>query len=1147
MTKKVNIPIKGTNTRKTFKIMKLIALFLTIGISISYAGNSYSQTTTLSLKLKNKTVREVFTEIEKHSEYIFLYNKDTLNPERVVSISVEEETISEVLDKLFAGTNNIYKVSDRQVYISKSPQQETLREVIQQQQKRQISGKVTDENGEPVIGANIMEKGTTNGTVTDIDGNFTLQVPENTVLQVSYIGYLTIEEPVGNRQMVNISMKEDAQTMDEVVVIGYGTIKRANLGGAVATADSKVFQSRPVQNASSALMGEIPGLTIIRQGGDPTNQEIVMRIRDRSSVNGGSPLILIDGAEGDLSTINPADIENISVLKDGTAAIYGARAADGVVLVTTKNANRNQKLRVTFDASYSMKTPALLRKPANLLQHAEMALEITDGSFRTEYTEAELEKIRQGSDEVMLPGTPWGRWNNLEPKFYKNQDWNEMMIGNGSLQNYNVGISGGGDRYTYLVSLGHQRENGLLNYGKDLNQRYYVRLKSNVEIAKNLNYDINVSYDAGDRDYSSAINKDLGQSVWELIYKTRTWTPMYNPAGRFYTFEGFVNPAQALVDGGETQRVSGNFTFNNSLTWKIVDGLNLIGRATMRKSDADEYRVMKGIYYNNWLDENSGRNRFPNSAERNYSKTLSKNFTLYAEYKKTFGEKHDLGVMFGTSHESADYDRFWAKRINFDQQEHMPVNLGSPQDQDASSQGNAWTINSFFSRLNYGFVGKYFIEATLRGDGSSRFASDSRWGYFPGVSATWRIGDEQWMKSLGIFDDLKFRASWGEMGNQSGIGYYDYISLININTGYYPFGTNTKGQMAKQSNLVSSSRTWETVVSTNVGVDFSFLKDRLYGSFDYFWKNNDNMLIPVTYPSVLGISAPSTNSGKLEIHGWEAILGWRDRIGDFRYSISANVSDAQNKVISRIGTSLISKGNNTTPVGYPMDSWFGYVFDGIIQNEQELAEYKARFPNSGTIQDRRIQVGDAKYKDLNDDGNLTAFADGEGDMVYLGNTNPRYNFGVNIRMEWKGFDLSMFFQGVGKRIMFLQEENRMPFAAEWYQSPEFWYGKTWTAERTNAKYPAISNDGTRKDYNYDTSTNTVFNAAYVRMKNLQLGYTIPKGITQKAKLERVRVYFSGEDLFEFHNTPGGWDPEEGGTYREYPFARNYSVGLNLVF
>jgi TonB-linked SusC/RagA family outer membrane protein len=1146
MIKKVNTSIKGANTRKTFKIMKLIALFLAIGISISYAGNSYSQTTTLSLKLKNKTVREVFTEIEKHSEYIFLYNRDTLDPERVVSINVEEETISETLDKLFAGTNNIYKVSDRQVYISKSPQQETLREVIQQQ-KRQISGKVTDENGEPVIGASIMEKGTTNGTVTDIDGNFTLQVPENTVLQVSYIGYLTIEEPVGNRQMVNISMKEDVQAMDEVVVIGYGTVKRANLGGAVATADSKVFQSRPVQNASSALMGEIPGLTIIRQGGDPTNQEIVMRIRDRSSVNGGSPLILIDGAEGDLSTINPADIENISVLKDGTAAIYGARAADGVVLVTTKNANRNQKLKVTFDASYSIKTPALLRKPANLLQHAEMALEITDGSFRTEYTEAELEKIRQGSDEVMLPGTPWGRWNNLEPKFYKDQDWNEMMIGNGSLQNYNVGISGGGDRYTYLISLGHQRENGLLNYGKDLNQRYYVRLKSNLEIVKNLNYDINVSYDAGDRDYSSAINKDLGQSVWELIYKTRTWTPMYNPAGRFYTFEGFVNPAQALMDGGETQRVSGNFTFNNSLTWKIADGLNLIGRATIRKSDADEYRVMKGIYYNNWLDENSGKNRFPNSAERNYSKTLFKNFTLYAEYKKTFGEKHDLSAMFGASHESADYDKFWAKRINFDQQEHMPVNLGSPQDQDASSQGNAWTINSFFSRLNYGFAGKYFIEATLRGDGSSRFVSDSRWGYFPGVSATWRIGDEQWIKSLGIFDDLKFRASWGEMGNQSGIGYYDYISLINISAGYYPFGTNTKGQMAKQSNLVSSSRTWETVVSTNAGVDFSFLKDRLYGSFDYFWKNNDNMLIPVTYPSVLGISAPSTNSGKLKIHGWEAILGWRDRIGDFRYSISANVSDAQNKVVSRIGTSIISKGNNTTPVGYPMDSWFGYVFDGIIQNEQELAEYKARFPNSGTIQDRRIQVGDAKYKDLNGDGNLTAFADGEGDMVYLGNTNPRYNFGVNIRMEWKGFDLSMFFQGVGKRIMFLQEENRMPFAAEWYQSPEFWYGKTWTAERTNARYPAISNDGTRKGYNYDTSTNTVFNAAYVRMKNLQLGYAIPKRITQKAKLERVRVYFSGEDLFEFHNTPGGWDPEEGGTYREYPFARNYSVGLNLVF
>ena len=1129
--------------------MKFIFIFLLLSICNSFA-DSYAQSEKLSVKAQNATLSEVIEIIENQSDYVFFYKTKDVDNTSHFNMELNNRDIREILDQLAGKASFSYKISGKYIFLDKQLQNEKteveIREV--QQQRKTITGKVTDEQESPIIGANIVEVGVnSNGTITDVDGNFTLEIENDATIRISYIGYIEQEINTTGKTSFDIVLEEDAKALEEVVVIGYGTVKRANLGGAVSTTDAKAFQSRPVQNASSALMGEIPGLTIIRQGGDPTNQEIVMRIRDRSSVNGGSPLILIDGAEGDLSTINPADIENISVLKDGTAAIYGARAADGVVLVTTKNANRNQKLKVTFDASYSIKTPALLRKPANLLQHAEMALEITDGSFRTEYTEAELEKIRQGSDEVILPGTPWGRWNKLEPKFYKNQDWNEMMIGNGSLQNYNVGISGSGDRYTYLISLGHQRENGLLNYGKDLNQRYYVRLKSDVEIAKNLNYDINVSYDAGDRDYSSAINKDLGQSVWELIYKTRTWTPMYNPAGRFYTFEGFVNPAQALVEGGETQRVSGNFTFNNSLTWKIVDGLNLIGRATIRKSDADEYRVMKGIYYNNWLDENSGKNRFPNSAERNYSKTLSKNFTLYAEYKKMFGEKHDLGIMFGTSHESADYDKFWAKRINFDQQEHMPVNLGSPQDQDASSQGNAWTINSFFSRLNYGFVGKYFIEATLRGDGSSRFASDSRWGYFPGVSATWRIGDEQWIKSLGIFDDLKFRASWGEMGNQSGIGYYDYISLINISTDYYPFGTNTKGQMANQSNLVSSSRTWETVVSTNVGVDFSFLKDRLYGSFDYFWKNNDNMLIPVTYPSVLGISAPSTNSGKLEIHGWEAILGWRDRIGDFRYSISTNVSDAQNKVVSRIGTSIISKGNNTTPVGYPMDSWFGYVFDGIIQNEQELAEYKARFPNSGTIQDRRIQVGDAKYKDLNGDGNLTAFADGEGDMVYLGNTNPRYNFGVNIRMEWKGFDLSMFFQGVGKRIMFLQEENRMPFAAEWYQSPEFWYGKTWTTERTNAKYPAISNDGTRKGYNYDTSTNTVFNAAYVRMKNLQLGYTIPKGITQKAKLERVRVYFSGEDLFEFHNTPGGWDPEEGGTYREYPFARNYSVGLNLVF
>jgi len=1007
-----------------------------------------------------------------------------------------------------------------------------------------ITGKVTDTNGEPIIGANVSTKGTTLGTITDINGSFLLDVPSETVISISYIGYLTQEVKVKQQTSLNIVLKEDTQALEEVVVVGYGTVKRANLGGAVATADAKAFEARPVQNAVTALQGEVPGLTITRSGGGAPGAETTMKIRDVSSINGGTPLVLIDGAEGDINLINPSDIENVSVLKDGTAAIYGARASDGVVLITTKSGKRNQKTTVSFDAYYSVKTPALLKKTASLLQHAEMALEITDGSFPIEYTKEDLELIRQNSDQI-LTGVEWGRWGNIYPKFFKNQDWNDIVIGNGNMQNYNVNISGGGERYSYLVSLGHQREEGLPKFGKDLNKRYFVRAKSSIEIFKNLTYDLNLAYEASNRDYSSGLTE--GQNIWELIYKTRSWAPLRNPAGNFYTFEGFDNPAQVLEEGGMASKTTGNVTVNNQLRWNVIDGLDLVGQAVIRKYDFDENVTNKIVYSRNWEDVNHRTARTPNNAERRYSKTLSKNFTLYADYKKNFNDLHDLNIMVGTSHESQNYDKFTAKRINFDQQENMSLQLGGSENQSAWSEGNAWTINSFFSRVNYTFKNRYIIEGTLRADGSSRFDPDHRWGYFPGVNAAWRLGEEGFMKNLNLFDDLKVRASYGEMGNQSGIGLYDYIQLISLSSDYYPFGGGTKGQMAKSGNIVSTSRTWETIQTTNIGLDFATLKNRLYGSFDYFWKENKNMLIPKTYPSMLGADAPSTNSGHLSIRGWEVALGWRDQINDFSYSVRFNLSDARNQVVERVGSNLIKLGLNETPTDYPLNSFFGYEFDGIIQNEQELKDYIARFPNGGIPGD--LSVGDAKYKDLDGDGKLSVLGDGKegsGDVKYLGDKNPRYNFGMNLSAAYKGFDFSAFIQGVGRRTMFLEGEASKPMAEAWFQSAAYWYGKTWTAERTDAQYPAITSTS-KRGYNYYYSTNTKHNVGYARLKNLQLGYTIPSSVTAKIGLQKLRVYFSGEDLFEIHNTPGGWDPEEDGQITSYPFARNYSFGVNVVF
>ena len=1113
-----------------FRKMKLIILLTAISLLQLSATSSYAQSTKLSMSLTNVTLEEVIATIEEQTEFVFFYNNAEIDLSRKVSFIANKNNIKEILDDVF-GVNN-YRLENKKVVLLNNKSNAT-------QQEKKITGTITDEKGETIIGANVVVKGTTNGTVTDFDGNFSLLANAGSTLQISYIGYYMKEITVGSSSTYQIKLKENTQILDEVVVVGYGTVKRANLGGAVSTTDAKTFEARPVSNAATALQGEMAGLTVIRTGGEaPT-----IRIRDVSSINGGSPLVLIDGAEGDLNTINPADIDNVSVLKDGTAAIYGARAADGVVLITTKKGKKNQKLSVGFNANYSIKKPALLKRAANLYEHAAMALEITDGSFPIEYTADELELIRQNSDQV-LPAADWGRWSGY-PKFYKNQDYNDMLIGNGNIQNYNVNLSGGGEKYTFLISLGHQREDGLLKFGKDLEKRYYVRAKSSIELHKNLTYDLNLSYEASDRGYSSAISE--GQNIWELIYKSRSWAPLRNPAGNFYTFEGFDNPAQVLEEGGMSNKTTGNFTINNQLRLKIIDGLEITGQAVIRKTDYDKSVINKMIYSRNWDDVNHRIARQPNSAERQYNKKLYKNFTLYAEYKKAFNELHDLNVMVGAANESSNDDSFSAKRINFDQQESMSLQLGSSENQSAWSVGSAWTINSFFSRVNYTFANKYIVEGTIRADGSSRFDPDHRWGYFPGVNAAWRLGEEDFIKRLAIFDDLKIRGSFGQMGNQSGIGLYDYIQLITLSSDYYPFGDGQKGQLASAGNIISTSRTWETISTTNVGFDFGILENRLYGSFDYFWKDNKNMLIPKTYPTMLGAKAPSTNSGHLNIKGWEVAVGWRDRIGEFSYSARFNLSDARNKVMERVGSNLTKLGLNETPTDYPLNSFFGYEFDGIIQNEQDLEDYKARFPNGGIPGD--LTVGDAKYKDLDNDGKLTVLGNGEkgeGDVVYLGDKNPRFNFGLNLSAEYKGFDLSVFIQGVGRRTMFLKDEADKPFSQPWFQSAEYWYGKTWTPERTDAKYPAITLKG-KRDYNYYASSNTKHNVGYARMKNLQLGYTIPSSVTAKVGLEKLRVYFSGEDLFEIHNSPGGWDPEEDGSYTSYPFSRNFSLGVNIAF
>ena len=1120
-----------------FKIMRITILLLFVSSFCLLAENTHSQNILFTIKKSNVQLTQVMDEIEKQSDYLFVYNKN-VDVSKRVSVSMEQQSLKNVLSKLFEGTEVNYNIEGSYIILSVNKSANN-REI---QNNNTINGRVVDTNGEPIPGVAVSIKGKSVGTITNSNGNFSIEVTDdNAILRFTFLGYLSQEVNIGNRAFINVALREDVLQLEEVVVVGYGSTKRVNLAGAISTADAATFQSRPVQNAANALQGYVPGLTITRTSGAPGSSPS-LRIREISSLNSGNPLILIDGAEGELNMINSADILNVSVLKDGTAAIYGARAANGVILVTTKSGQRNQQLKATFNAYYSVKTPALIKKTTSLYEYASMGLEITDGSFTPEYSAEDLPLILAESDEVILNGI-WGEY----PKWYKSQNWRKMVVGNGVIQNYNLNLSGGGDKYSYLISLGYQNEKGLPKFGKDFEDRYFIRAKSNIQITKGLDYELNLSYIATDRVVSTGI--ELGpNNMWETMFKSRCWQPMYNPAGDFYIFQGFSNAAQVAEERGDINRLNGNFTINNTLKWEVIDGLNLIGKVIVSKRDGDESREGKIVHERNWDNVVIRQQYAPNWFQRNYRKTLDKNYSVYAEYKKTLANKHDIGIMAGTSHESSNYDYFSGQRNNYTQQEVMALPLGSVDNQQVSGTGNAWTINSFFSRLNYTFDGKYIFEAIMRADASSRFAKGHRWGYFPGVSVAWRANEENFINKLNIFDNLKFRGTYGEMGNQSGIGYYDYIQLISINANTtYPFGNGSKGQLANPGSMVSLTRTWETVATTNIGIDFGVLKNRLFGSFDYFWKTNSNMLIPVTYPSVLGASAPSTNNGKLEVKGWEIVLGWKDKIGDFNYSIRGSLSDAKNKIVEKGGTDNLSLGRNSTLKGYSTNSYFGYEFDGIIQNEQQLQDYKARFSNGGVP--GSISVGDAMYKDRDGDGVLSVAGDGSkgsGDVIHLGTANPRYSYGVNFSCDFKGFDFSFFLQGVGLRTTFLTGAAKLPFEQSWWESLSYWHGKTWTAERTDARYPAITLQE-KRFYNYNESTNTKRDASYMRLKNLQFGYTIPKQVVQKLRLEKIRFYFSGEDLFEIHSVPGGWDPENDSGVGDYPFTRNYSLGVNIVF
>ncbi|CAL1516441.1 TonB-dependent receptor [Chitinophaga sp. MM2321] len=1116
--------------------MKLTTFLLFAAcLHISAAGLSQDVT----LAVKDAPLRKVLLEISRQTGVSIVANETLFVGTQPVTINVKELSLREVLDICLKNQPVGYTIENNNIIIKNtSPGRSPAPPAAAKDTVIPVSGVVTDSTGVPIPGVTVLVKDTRSGTQTDASGRFTLSLSPGRTLVFSYTGYLSQEVAVGSRTSLHINLMTDIKSLESVVVIGYGTKRKQSLTGAISVVNADVIKSRPITNAVAALQGQVPGLVVQRSSGQPGSEGFDLNVRGYSSTNGGnSPLVLIDGIAGSFDLLNPDDIESITVLKDASASIYGARAANGVMLVTTKRGKKGTP-SINYSNNFAVsKLTGMMKSPTNY----EMAVMDNEANIHNSsapmYTQDMLQKILS-NDSNPIPHPLYGGWM----LFFTNTDWKNAVFENGFQQKHSLNVSGGGNNSSYYLSGSYSNQAGVVRYANDNNRRYNLRMNYNYDFFKWLRLESKVSFEDQRR---TDIGGMGGWNITEAIFGMPNH-PVYTPDGKFFAQGGWGNAVAQAKEGATATFNTRNINTNFKLIADITSDLKLNLQAGINYQTGKDEDIAKAVPLYNW-DGGLAYYGIASSPELG-SLTLTsreakyRNFTGYLEYNKNFG-KHELNVMAGMAHEENDDSWFSAYRDHFVTADLWSMNLGGTQNMKNDSRGTQWAISSAFSRVSYSFDNKYLLEANFRYDGSSRFQQATRWGLFPGVSAAWRLSEENFIKESGLFNDLKLRASYGQTGNQEGVGLYDYIQLLNI-SGPYPLGPGGQNQSAALAGMVSLNRTWETLINRNIGIDASVLASRLNFSFDYFVKTNKDLLIPVTYPSLLGATAPYSNSGELKTWGFEASLGWKDKIGKLDYSARVIISDAQNKIVNYGGADTYVPGLNMIREGYPINTYFAYVFDGLIRDQKQLDEYKKL---DGVPSD--IGIGDAMFKDVNGDGKISPYSDkagSDGDVVNVGSITPRYSYGVNLNAKYRNFDVGIFLQGVGKRVMFREGEYAMPWSDWWRQPPEFYYGQTWNEDRPDAAYPRLTH-GNIRTWNYQPSTLQEINAAYVRLKNLTVGYSLPAPVLQRVSIAQARIYFSGQDLAEIHHVKGGWDPESSQNGFNYPFQRLYSFGLDITF
>ncbi len=1172
MKKKLLRCFHRKETLKVWRIMRLLTIF-SFCFAMTVSASIYSQNTKLNLDLKNATLREILDYVEQNSDFIFLYKNEEVDIDKKMDINLQNASIDEVLKELLSDQNLTYKVLGRQVIIT-TPETGRL-DLATGQSVVNIKGKVTDSSGIPLPGVTVVIKGTTQGIITDADGKYSLvKVPTDATLVFSFVGMKSQEIKVAGKTTIDVVMVEETIGIEEVVTIGFGTQKKVNLTGAVGTVSSEDLQNRPVQNAVQALQGMAAGLNIQQTSGflDATPE---INIRGTGNLGTGSsaaPLVLIDGVEGSLKNVNPQDIENVSILKDAAASsIYGSRAPFGVILITTKKGDAKQ-IKVSYSNNFRWGAPIVQPKTMDSYTFATFMNDAADNANRGRYINDErLQRIKDYQEgrittvSVPDPSNPtiWANGNsygnaNVDAYDVYYKDW-------AFSQEHNVNASGGNDRFTFYMGLGYLDKSGLLEIADDIYRRYSPTgtIEAQMTAWMKLRYTarfIRTDYNRP-TDLVPGMYINLARQSWPFL-------PVYDDNGYYYPAN---SPMLGIIEGGRTNAQTDNFNNHGSLVMEPVKNWVTTVEFNYNINTYTKNAVSLKTYIHD-VAGNPMVKRETSYVSNDYNKNNFLNLNVYSSYNFSLDHVHNFKIMAGAQLEDLKYKVFGLSRVGVIVDDLPVVDLTSGLNNNGSAATpsvygriSEWNTAGYFGRLNYDYQGKYMLEANLRYDGTSRFRRETRWNWFPSFSAGWNIARENFWGELGnTVNTLKLRGSYGELGNQNINSWYPTYQVISVNASSGSWLQNgVMPNTASSPALISSSLTWEKINTWDVGVDVGAFNNRLSGSFDYYVRKTLDMVGPaMELPNILGKSVPKSNNTDLKTYGFELELDWHDRLDNgISYGIRFMLSDYQTEITRYPNDKKLL---STYYEGQKLGNIWGYETIGIAKSDEEMEAHLASLPNGGqsTLGSNWL-AGDIMYRDLNGDGKINTGSntlEDHGDLKIIGNSTPRYQFGVDLNAKWKGFDLRIFFQGVGKRDFWTNSSKFFgcSYTGQWQIIGLKEHVDYFRLESSNdlpanidAYYPRPLLAGAGK--NQQTQTRYLQNAAYIRLKNLSLGYTIPQHITQKFYVNGLRLFISGENIWTGTKTATMFDPEAidaatsytTGDY--YPLEKTLSFGLTVTF